>query len=83
MRVSEIHSLIYLRSLNFWLLNVLESGREGTILRDNRHRNKTIILREGSIVVQIQELCDLWFRDTFVNVGNDFRYNQSILVAHD
>ena len=46
MRVSEIHSLIYLRSLIFSLINVLESGREVTILQDNRCRNKTVILRE-------------------------------------
>jgi len=51
MRVSEIHSLIYLRSLTFWLLNVLESGREVKILHDNRRRNKNIILCEGSIAV--------------------------------
>jgi hypothetical protein len=40
MRVSENHSLIYLRSLIFLLLNVFESGLEVTILDNNRRRNK-------------------------------------------
>jgi len=62
---------------------VLESGREVTILHENGRRNKTIILREGSIAVQIQLLGDPLCRDTFVNVANNFRYKQSILVAHD
>jgi hypothetical protein len=60
MRVSEIHSIIYLQSLTFWLLNALESDREVTILHDNRRRNKTIILREVSIAVQIQVLRYPW-----------------------